>query len=773
VPEQWLEAYRGIHSRPRTPQLLSLKRCLPLLLVVACESGTGSFTGNLRVTATTSGGDLDLNGYIVRVDDVQRATLTPNGVAVITDLATGNHAIALSDVASNCSPSATNPSAAIVPALAETTTVAFAIACVVTGVHVTTATTGLDLDSDGYTVQIGGTTAPTAVAASGTVVITRLTAGSQSVTLRGLAANCSVSGDNPQSVTLVTGEVITVAFQVSCVATSGVIEVAAATTGIDLDANGYTVQAGNTQLPLPINGTIRFTERPSGDHSVTLSGLSANCTVAGDNPRTIQVTTGGLTRDTARTTFEVTCTSNTGSLRIATTTTGGEFDPNGYYVAVDEYCYYYYYYGNYCNYTWEGTLGVNDAVTLPNITIGDHTVIVRDVARNCTVASPNPRTVTVPSAGLVEAAFAISCVPRGSLAVTVATTGVDPDPNGYVLTFDGTVFDTSATIASSGSTTVQLMPGDYNVRLSGVTLNCEITSPHPVNASVVSNNTVSVNFTANCVAAKQLAFVSQADGNDEIYLVKSNGTGLTRLTMNTVSDRDPAWTADGLRLAFASNRDGNAEIYTMNSDGQNVLRLTNQSAADYQPTWSPDGSKIAFVSERDGHAEIYVMNATDGSSQVRLTTDGVTPTPDGDPAWSPDGAKIAFWSTRSGTAEIWVMDADGSNPTKLTSTGENYQPAWSPDGQKLVFRHTSSCYYWCDYDLWVVNISGLATTKLPTADFVDTDPHWSSDGAWIAYATASCDYYNCSSPAIAAVRSDGTRTVEIVPAPAFSPAWRP
>jgi len=784
VPEQWLEACRGIRSRPRTSDFCHQKALrmptllrrvtlhLALLFAVACESGTGPFTGNLRVTAATSGGDLDLNGYTVRVDDVQRATLTPNGVAVISDLATGNHAIALSDVAANCSPSPTNPSAAMVPALAETTTVAFAVACVVTGVRVTTTTTGLDLDANGYIVQMGGTTAPTTVATNGTVDITRLTAGSQSVTLSGLAANCSVSGDNPQSVTLVTGEVLTVAFQLSCVATTGVIEVTAATTGIDQDADGYSVQVGPTSKPLGINGTTRFPDL-SGSQSVSLSGLSANCSVAGDNPRTIQVTTGGLTRDTARTTFNVTCVSNHGSLRIATTTTGADFDANGYDVVVDEYCDYDYYYGYYCYSTWEGTVGVNDVVILASIVIGDHTVLVRDVARNCTVASPNPRTVTVPSAGSVDAAFAISCAPVGRISVTVATTGVDPDSNGYGVAVQGQGYNASTTIATNGTATITLLvPGDYTVRLGGASPNCEITSQNPLNATVVGGSTISLSFSVNCVEAKQLAFVSQADGNDEIYLVKSNGTGLKRLTTNTVSDGDPAWSADGLRLAFTSNRDGNAEIYVMNADGLNVARLTNNLVADYQPTWSSDGTKIAFVSERDGRPEIYVMNA-DGSNQVRLSTVGVPPTPDGDPAWSPDGSKIAFWSTRSGTAEIWVMDADGSNPTKLTSSGENYQPAWSPDGQKLVFRHTSSCYYWCDYDLWVVNISGLGTAKLPTGDLVDTDPHWSPDGAWIAYATASCDYYNCSSAAIAAVRSDGSRTADIVPAPAFSPAWRP
>lgn len=750
-----------------------ITRLFPLLLAVACESGSGPLTGNLRVTARTTGGDLDLDGYGVRVDDVQRTTVAANGFVLISDLPTGSHAIALSNIASNCTSSATNPAAASVPALAETTAVAFAIACVATGVHITTSTIGLDLDSTGYFAQVNGVSAGVVVASNGSVDITRLPAGAQSVTLSGLAANCAVSGANPQSVTLAVGQIVTVAFQVLCVAATGVIEVSAATTGIDLDADGYSVQIGTTTQSLGINGTIRFPGQAAGDHSVSLSGAAFNCSVGGDNPRTIPVTTGGLTRDTARTTFAVSCLSNKGTLRIVMSTSGADLDANGYDVVVDEYCYYYYYYGNYCYSTWEGTVGANETVTLPTIPIGDHSILVRDIARNCAVTGTNPRTVTVPSAATVDAAFAISCVQLGTVAVTVATTGVDPDSNGYVVTFDGVTYDTTAAIGTNGSVTAKLLPGDYTVRLSGVSLNCEITSPHPINASVVSGSTIALTINVNCVAARQLAFVSQAGGNNEIYVVRTNGTGLTRLTNNTAVDIDPAWSADGTKLAFASNRDGNSEIYTMNSDGQNVLRLTNQSAADYQPTWSPDGSKIAFVSERDSHAEIYVMNAADGSSQVRLTTDGVTPTPDGDPAWSPDGAKIAFWSTRSGAAEIWVMDADGQNPTKLTSIGENYQPAWSPDGQKIVFRHTESCYYSCDYDLFVVNISGLAVTAITTGDRVDTDPSWSSDGTWIAYATATCDYYGCTSPAIAAVRADRTRTADVVPPPAFGPAWRP
>src|SRR6185436_11226570 len=60
----------------------------------------------------------------------------------------------------------------------------------------------------------------------------------------------------------------------------------------------------------------------------------------------------------------------------------------------------------------------------------------------------------------------------------------------------------------------------------------------------------------------------------------------------------PAWSPDGRKLAFVSERDGNAEIYVMNADGSAQENLTRQPANDSHPAWSPDGRKIAFVSRR-------------------------------------------------------------------------------------------------------------------------------------------------------------------------------
>ena len=58
------------------------------------------------------------------------------------------------------------------------------------------------------------------------------------------------------------------------------------------------------------------------------------------------------------------------------------------------------------------------------------------------------------------------------------------------------------------------------------------------------------------------------------------------------------------KIAFVSNRDGNDEIYVMDADGSNQTNLTNNPAEEAYPAWSPDGRKIGFLSYRDGNEEI-------------------------------------------------------------------------------------------------------------------------------------------------------------------------
>jgi len=361
--------------------------------------------------------------------------------------------------------------------------------------------------------------------------------------------------------------------------------------------------------------------------------------------------------------------------------------------------------------------------------------------------------------------------PPPGLHVTAATTGVDLDADGYWVDVwknsgGSLIHATGIRLPANGTVTISgLDPADYQVELSRLAVNCDLTSPNPQPVTLGTSGSAGfAEFDVTCAPVTQLAFSSTVDGNPEIYVINSNGTGSARLTLHPAADVKPAWSPDGAKIAFQSNRDGNAEIHVMNADGSNPVRLTDAAAGNFRPAWSPDGTKIAFTSDRDGNAEIYVMNA-DGSNPVRLTNDAAY---DAEPAWSPDGTKIAFQSDRDGNAELYVMNADGSNPVRLTNhPAADAEPTWSPDGTKIAFTSDRDG----NAEIYVMNADGSAVTQLTSVGAAGerhSHPAWYPDGQKIAFVAASCQV-TCSS-VIQVVRANGTDLVELTSG--ADPAWR-
>ncbi|HXG98609.1 MAG TPA: Ig-like domain-containing protein [Gemmatimonadales bacterium] len=168
-------------------------------------------------------------------------------------------------------------------------------------------------------------------------------------------------------------------------------------------------------------------------------------------------------------------------------------------------------------------------------------------------------------------------------------------------------------------------------------------------------------------------------GKFQLYAVeRSNLAQLTKLTPDTTSASDPAFSPDASRIAFVSLRDGNAEIYVMSADGTGATRVTNDPQPDGRPAFTPDGQALVFHSARTaGKQQIWTVNL-DGTGLTQLTRDSVNSSP----TVSPDGQTIAYVSTRNKDGDIWLMARDGSNQRQFTRSPQQREsePRFLRDG---------------------------------------------------------------------------------------------
>ena len=339
---------------------------------------------------------------------------------------------------------------------------------------------------------------------------------------------------------------------------------------------------------------------------------------------------------------------------------------------------------------------------------------------------------------------------RGSIQVSVTTTGADLDPDGFVLVID----DSTPTrpLDVNGTTVVRDVPaGTHALRVEGMATNCMVTAPNPNSVYGVTTVTLgaggspSVAFSVSCftrsipptLAATQLLFVR--DG--QIYRARADGTGLVALG----SGYDPIWSPDGQRVAFSRDFD----LYVMDADGANVQRVGgNPGVGASWPTWSPDGRRLAydFVHidgvEYEEVPETTAVVSLDGASAPVIIPHSYAP------AWSPDGSRIAFgvWGTVTGAGTgVWTVAPDGSDRKELLPGRDvNWvpdTPAWSPDGKRIALA---------GYDgIIVMNADGSNQRVLFNIRGTADRPAWSPDGQVVAFSVGNSVFY---------VTADGSTT---------------
>ena len=152
-----------------------------------------------------------------------------------------------------------------------------------------------------------------------------------------------------------------------------------------------------------------------------------------------------------------------------------------------------------------------------------------------------------------------------------------------------------------------------------------------------------------------------------------------QLTSHPSIDTSPSYSADGKFITFNSDRSGAQQIYVMKSDGSKVKRISFGDGLYGTPVWSPRGDLIAFTKIYKGKFYIGVMRS-DGSGERLLTENFYQEAP----SWSPNGRVLIFYRETAGgkkgvgaSSALWSIDLTGYNEKKIITPTDASDPAWS------------------------------------------------------------------------------------------------
>jgi len=188
----------------------------------------------------------------------------------------------------------------------------------------------------------------------------------------------------------------------------------------------------------------------------------------------------------------------------------------------------------------------------------------------------------------------------------------------------------------------------------------------------------------------------------DLYTIPIGGGKATRLTSGMAWDAMPRWSPDGRAIAFVSDRDGGDNLWLVRPDGSGARRITRElDNALSSPAWTPDGQYL--VARRFGPyptAENYLTNVplwmyhVNGGSGVQLfpsaptrksTNTGAAVSPDGRTVYLSSHAG-GYGGENFGAYQLVAFDRERGTETALTAAaGGAFRPVVSPDGRWLAY----------------------------------------------------------------------------------------
>jgi Tol biopolymer transport system component len=237
------------------------------------------------------------------------------------------------------------------------------------------------------------------------------------------------------------------------------------------------------------------------------------------------------------------------------------------------------------------------------------------------------------------------------------------------------------------------------------------------------------------------------ESQEDIVLIRFDGSDLRLVTDDPHRDRVPRWSPDGSRIAFYSNRSGKYEIWSVKPDGSDLKRLTDlRERPTRYPIWSPDGKRLLFSGP--GATGFIIDPETAWSAQ---TPELLPPYPSQRSEfvpldWSPDGETlVGYLQSRSGVRSgIATYSLSTRGFEEILDFGMS--PVWLPDSRRILFqargpdRARGPIDYEPDFKLFVVDRvtkDFQEVLELPGAS-IDS-PALSPDGRKLVFVRTSVD----------------------------------
>jgi YVTN family beta-propeller protein len=398
------------------------------------------------------------------------------------------------------------------------------------------------------------------------------------------------------------------------------------TTGPSPDPDGYTYSLdGSAAASLASSDVVIVGGLNGGLHELVVGGVASNCTLEGGTTRSIALAEG----DTTDVLLHVTCVAipNPATLRLTTTTTGGDPDVNGYTYALDG--------------ASPVAIGANTIVSIGGLAPGSHQLVVGDVASNCSVAGGTTRSVNLTSGAITDVQLAVTCV--GTSPTIVATVPLSGGPYGVAVSAAGVIYAAEiasntlargdlATRSFTGSVTVGSTPPHVVFNPAGTTAYATLQTGQALAVVDVATNTLTttVPLTSdgfNLIVAPDGQRVYVTTANGDLFVVDAaTNTVVTTLAVGAAAN-GLAFSPDGTVL-YVSSRDAGT-VVAVDPATNTITRTYDLGGMPQRLVVAPDGTELYVANEISGLDVVNVASGAVTSTSFGTAGYGLGLTPDG------------------------------------------------------------------------------------------------------------------------------------------------